>query len=214
MVDTTTATPVVELSGSRYMRDGKGALVPVETIAARDLLQDEVIGKVFAYATDLNAQLARFKAHTFDDLNGFRELLEQEYGVRQKEDWKGNYSLVSFDGLKKVVVQNAERIDFGPELQIAKQLVDECLREWSADAQENLRAIVNRAFQVDKQGKVNQAELFSILRLEIEDERWQRAMKAIRDSMRVIGTKEYVRFYQRPNATAGWAAVPLDLAAL
>lgn len=211
---TTNATPIEEIQGARYMRDTKGALVPVETIKAQDLLMDEVVGKVFDFAKDLSAQIARFKEHTFADLTGFQDLLQQEYGVKQRDGWKGNYTLTSFDGRKKVTVQIAERIDFGPELQVAKSLVDECLREWSADSSANLRSIVNRAFAVDQQGKINKAELFSILRLEIEDDRWQRAMKAIRDSMRVTGTKEYVRFYERTTADAPWTAVSLDIAAL
>jgi hypothetical protein len=211
---TTNATPIEEIHGARYMRDAKGALVPVETIKPQDALMDEVVGKVFGFAKDLSCQIARFKEHTFADLTGFQDLLQQEYGVKQREGWKGNYSLTSFDGLKKVVVQNAERIDFGAELQVAKQLVDECLIEWSADAQANLRTIVNRAFQVDQQGKVNRAELYSILRLEIDDDRWRRAMQAIRDSMRVVGTKEYVRFYERSDPNGQWRAVSLDIAAL
>lgn len=211
---TTNATPIEEIAGSRYMRDASGSLVPVENVKPQDALMDEVVGKIFDFATDLSAQISRFKEHTFADLTAFQDLLQQEYGVKKRDGWKGNYTLSSFDGLKKVTVQIAERIDFGPELQVAKTLVDECLREWSADSSANLRSIVNRAFAVDQQGKINKAELFSILRLEIDDDRWQRAMKAIRDSMRVTGTKEYVRFYERASAEAPWKPVSLDIAAL
>lgn len=211
---TTNATPIEEIAGSRYMRDASGSLVPVENIKPQDALMDEVVGKIFDFATDLSAQISRFKEHTFSDLTSFQDLLQQEYGVKKRDGWKGNYTISSFNGLKKVTVQIAERIDFGPELQVAKTLVDECLREWSADSSANLRSIVNRAFAVDQQGKINKAELFSILRLEIDDERWQRAMKAIRDSMRVTGTKEYVRFYERASAEAPWKPVSLDIAAL
>ncbi len=59
---------------------------------------------------------------------------------------------------------------------------------------------------------MNRAELFGLLRLEIADERWQRAMKAIRDSIRVEGTKEYVRFYERSDARQAWKAITIDLA--
>lgn len=211
---TTNATPIELVAGARYMRDASGSLVPIENIKPQDALMDEVVGKIFGFATDLSAQIARFKEHTFADLTGFQDLLQQEYGVKKRDGWKGNYTLSSFDGLKKVTVQIAERVDFGPELQVAKTLVDECLREWSADSSANLRSIVNRAFAVDQQGKINKAELFSILRLEIDDDRWQRAMKAIRDSMRVTGTKEYVRFYERASAEAPWKPVSLDIATL
>ncbi len=214
MTERTNATPIETFADRDYMRDAKGSLVPIESIKPQDALMDEVVGKVFAHAKDLSAQIGRFKEHTFADLTGFQDLLQQEYGVKKPENWKGNYTLTSFDSRKKVTVQIAERIDFGPELQVAKTLVDECLREWSADSSANLRSIVNRAFAVDQAGKINKAELFSILRLEIEDERWQRAMKAIRDSMRVTGTKEYVRFYERASADGFWQAVSLDIAAL
>ncbi len=208
------ATPIEVIGDNSYMRDARGALIPIETIGTQDLLSDELIGKVFVYASELSAQIARFKRHTFDDLTAFQDLLAQEYGVARSEKWKGNYTLTSVNGCKKVVVAIAERIDFGPELQVAKLLVDECLIEWSADSSANLRTIVNRAFAVDQQGKINKAELFSILRLEIDDERWKRAMGAIRDSIRVTGTKEYVRFYERPTAEAPWVPVVLDIAAL
>jgi hypothetical protein len=37
-------------------------------------------------------------------------------------------------------------------------------------------------------------------------------MEAIRASIRVTGSKEYVRFYRRRNLEAGWEAVTIDLA--
>jgi hypothetical protein len=210
---TTHATPIQIFNGKEYLPDAKGALVPKENIRAQDLLMDETVGKIMSFAKDLSAQIARFKEHTFADITDFQHLLSQEYGGA-RGGAKGNVTFMSFDGLKKVTVQVADRLDFGPELQVAKTLVDECLIEWSADSRAELRSIVARAFSVDQEGKIKQAELFSILRLEIEDERWQRAMKAIRESIRVTGSKEYVRFYERASPGAPWAAVSLDIATL
>lgn len=210
---TTAATPRQEIAGKLYMADPKGALVPVETIRPQDLLADELVGKLMRHARALSAQIARFKAHTFADIAGFQELLSQEYDARAGGT-KGNVTFSSFDGCMKVSIQVADRIEFGAELQIAKGLVDECLIDWSADSQPELRAVVARAFQTDKEGQINQAALFSILRLEIADARWQRAMKAIRDSMRVTGTKSYVRFHVRADGAAPWEAVSLDIASL
>ena len=51
-----------------------------------------------------------------------------------------------------------------------------------------------------------------LLRLDIEDERWQRAMAAIRDAMRVVGRKEYVRFAMRDEPNGTWRSVTIDLA--
>ncbi|WP_186390388.1 DUF3164 family protein, partial [Stappia sp. TSB10P1A] len=135
----------------------------------------------------------------------------QEHGLT-KGGPKGNRTYQTFDGLMKVTVQVADYVDFGPQLQIAKRLLDECLTEWSADSRPEIRAVITRAFNTDKEGQVNRAEIFMLLRLDIEDPRWQEAMRAIREAMRVTGSKEYVRFYRRSRVTDRWDAVTIDLA--
>jgi hypothetical protein len=214
MTEATTIAPaVVEVAGKRYMHDAKANLVPVETIRPADLLMDETVRKITGFARDLSAQIARFKGHTFEDVNGLQALLAQEYDT-SVGGRKGNISLSTFDGCQKVQVQVADLMEFGPELQIAKTLIDECLSDWSADSRVELRALVNKVFAVDKEGQINRAELFMLLRVEIEDERWQKAMTAIRDSIRVIGSRTYVRFYERDAPDAPWRAISIDLAAV
>lgn len=216
MADTPTPAAVppnaIEIAGHFYMRDAKGALIPLGLVKPQHLLEDETVNKIMAFAIDLSAQVARFKGHTFEDLNAFQSLLEQHYGARAGGA-KGNVTYQSFDGLRKIKVQIADQFSFGPELQQAKALVDECLVEWGAESREEIRALVNRVFSVEKEGQINRAELFMLLRLEIADERWQRAMDAIRDSIRVTGTKSYVRFYIRADAQADFITVTIDLAA-
>ncbi|MDQ2084679.1 DUF3164 family protein [Xanthobacteraceae bacterium Astr-EGSB] len=194
------------------MRDGAGRLVPLETVNPRDKLTDEQVRKIMDFARKLSAQIKRFKDHTFDDLNALQALFDQEYGAKAGGP-KGNVSFVSFDGTLKVQVQIADQIVFGPELQAAKKLVDECLVEWGAESRPEMRAVVNRAFAVEKEGQIDRAAMFSLLRLDIVDERWMRAMDAVRGSIRVMGSKAYVRFYERDAADGAWRAVTIDLAA-
>jgi hypothetical protein len=145
------------------------------------------------------------------DLGEFDALLAQEYNVK-KGGPKGNRTYQSFDGLLKVEVKVADFIDFGPQLQVAKRLLDECLTEWSADSRPEIRAVITRAFNTDKEGQVNRSEIFMLLRLDIEDPRWQEAMRAIREAMRVTGSKEYIRFHRRADLSDRWQAVTIDLA--
>jgi len=201
----------VVVNGKEYTPDAKGNFVPIEMIQPAAQLEDEVVRKIAGYGLALSDQVARFKAHTFEDLGDFEALLAQEYGA-SKGGAKGNKTFMSFDGLFKVTVQVADHIDFGPQLQIAKTLVDECLTEWSAESRPEIRAVVTRAFNVDKTGQINRSEIFMLLRLEIEDARWQEAMRAIRDAMRVVGSKTYVRLYRRQMLESAWEAVTIDLA--
>lgn len=221
MTETTTQPETVEaalaegretFNGKPYLIGPKGELMPEESVMAQDLLMDETVRKIMFFARELSDQVARFKQHTADDIYAHLALLAQEYGVVRGGP-KGNVMLISYDGLKKINVRTAERVTFGPELQAAKALVDECLRDWSADAVAELRGFVSTAFQVDKQGDVSPAKMFALLRHDSTDARWQQAMRAIRDSIRPIGTKEYFNFYQRATNTAPWVAVTIDLAA-
>ncbi|GAA0600245.1 DUF3164 family protein [Paenochrobactrum glaciei] len=206
----TTANGIIEIHGRQFMPDAKGNYVPIETIKPQDKLEDEVVRKIIDYAKALSAQIGRFRGHTMTDLGEFDALLAQEYNS-VKGGKKGNRTYQTFDGLKKVVVQISDFIDFGPQLQTAKTLLDECLNEWAADSRPEIRAIITRAFNTDKAGQVNRSEIFMLLRLDIEDPRWQEAMRAIRDAMRVTGSKEYVRFYERASREASWHAVTIDL---
>jgi hypothetical protein len=202
---------VLWAGGRPYMPDAKGNLVPVEMVKPQDKLEDETVRKIMGYAEELSAQIARFKGHTFTDLGEFDALLEQDYGST-RGGRKGNRTYQTFDGCMKVTVQVADFIDFGPQLQVAKGLIDECLNEWSADARPEIRGIITRAFNTDKEGQINQSEIFMLLRLDIEDARWQRAMEAIRDAMRVTGSKTYVRFHKRDKPDGKWEPVTIDLA--
>jgi len=201
----------IDVGGKSYMADAKGALVPLEMVKPAHKLEDEVVRKIMGFADELSAQIDRFRGHTMTDLGEFDALLAQDFGVT-KGGPKGNRTYQTFDGLMKVQVQVSDFVDFGPQLQIAKRLLDECLNEWAADSRPEIRAVITRAFNTDKEGSVNRAEIFTLLRLDIDDPRWQEAMRAIRDAMRVTGSKEYVRFYRRARVTDRWQAVTIDLA--
>lgn len=215
-IDITNAQPVaadgvILVNGQACKVDAQGHFVPVSMIKPQDTLQDEMVRKVIGHARDLSAQLGRFKGHTFEDLSNLDDLLAQEYGVKRGGK-KGNRTYYSFDGLMKVQVAMADLIDFGAELQQAKALIDECLVEWVADGRDEIRSLVTRAFNVEREGQINRAELFMLLRLNFTDQRWLRAMDAIRDAIRVVGSKQYFRFYERPSLDVGWTAISIDLA--
>jgi hypothetical protein len=166
---------------------------------------------ILSRAGALSAEIAAFKRDSFAQVAALQELLAQHYDAKVGGA-KGNITLLSFDGCAKVQVQVADLIEFGPELQAAKALIDACLTEWAATSGAELRALVNRVFSVDKQGQINRAELFMLLRVEIQDARWRRAMEAIRDSIRVIGSRTYLRFYTRDAGDGAWRAVSVDIA--
>ena len=195
-----------------YQFDAKGRMVPERLVRDADRLEDQTVRRILAFGVDLADQVARFRAHTFDDLATLLDLLGEQYG-RTKTARSGGYSCTSYDGRLKVVVQITDRLTFGPELQTAKAIVDECVVAWSADARPEVVALIQHAFACDKQGRVNREAIFRLRRLQIDDPRWKQAQQAISDSIRIEGAKSHIRLYMRPSPEAKWRAVPINLAA-
>jgi hypothetical protein len=204
----------LELAGKVYMQDARGSMVPLELVKPEHKLQDETVRQIFAGAEAMSFQLAQFVCHARERVDEFLTLITQEYGAKARPGGdKGNMTLQTYDGLLRVQVQVADLIRFdSAALNACKLLVEECIAEWSADSQAELRAIVMNAFRLDKAGQINRGSLLGLLRLDIQDERWLRAMKALRDAIQVDGTKSYLRFHKRENPKAPWRNVTLDAA--
>ena len=195
-----------------YRPDAKGRLVPDRLVKAEDLLEDQTVRRILAYGVDLADQIARFRAHSYDDVASLLDILAEQYGGGRRPGRRGNYSILSYDGRCRVVVQVQDRQTFGPELQAARELIDECIAEWSEGSRDEIRALVQHAFQPDQEGRVNREAVFRLRRLDIDDERWRQATRAIDDSIRITGTRTYLRLYIRATTEAPWRAVPIDIA--
>lgn len=194
-----------------YMQDSSGRLVPIETIRPIDLARDALVGEIIAKARALHDQIGAFKGTVFGDIASFVELSGEEYGVKIGGH-KGNVTLMSFDGAFKVQRAIAQHLSFDERLQAAKALIDECITEWSQGSRPELQVLVNDAFQVDKEGNINTNRVLALRRLSIDDVRWKRAMLAISDAVQVVGSKSYIRCYERVGETGEYRAIPLDVA--
>lgn len=203
----------VEVRGRLCLEDERGAFVPLTQISPAELLEDELVRKLLDFAKPLSAELARFKAYSFADVEAFLGLLAQEYGVTRQRGKKGNLSLYSYDRRLKVEIKSSERIAFGPQLQMAKAKVDQCLLNWGASADPRLQTVVQSAFEVDQEGRVSPARVMLLRKAHITDDpEWAEAMRAIDDAIRVVGTSFYMLFRERVGDTDSLARISLDFA--
>lgn len=196
-----------------YRVNNCGHMVPVESIKAIDLLRDDTVTRIIKDALDVQKQMRLFKRKALDDITTFVAVSAEQYGLK----WggkKGNLNLVSYDGKYKVLLAISDSLTFDERLQIAKQLVDECIHEWTADSNANIKALVEHAFQTDKQGNINTARIFSLMRLKIDNAKWQEAMNALKDSIQITSTSQYLRLYERVGDNGKYQQISLDMAGL
>ena len=103
---------------------------------------------------------------------------------------------------------------FDERLQVAQSLIGECIRTWSKGSNDNIKAIVDQAFKVDKAGKINTGAVLGLRALKITDEKWLRAMEAISDSTQTVSTKAHIRFYKRDAIGGEYQPINLDVASV
>lgn len=206
-------TQQVNTTPSGYMRNAAGHLVPESQVREHDKLRDQTVRDLVKQAVELNAQLAEFKGRALADIADLVSVSAERYDVSIGGK-KGNVSITTYDGEYKVTRTMAERLTFTEELEAAKELVNRCIDRWSEGANGNIRALVDRAFKANGKGQIKTTAILDLLRLEIEDDEWARAMEALKDSIQTTGTAIYVRVYKRLPQTDEYIAVPLDLAAV
>ncbi|MFB2539049.1 DUF3164 family protein [Acinetobacter sp. c3-l95] len=195
-----------------YRADMQGRLVPISQIKPIDGERDALVQSLIQQAQEQQRILRQFKENAFADIAAFVQLSAEQYEVKIGGN-KGNITLYSFDGQYKLVRQCQDYIRFDEKLQAAKALIDECIHDWAADSNDNIKALINDAFQVDKEGKISTGRVLGLRRLNIHDEKWQRAMQAISESIIITGSKDYVRFYER-DAHGKYQPISLDFASI
>jgi hypothetical protein len=125
-INTDTAAP------PGYREDPKGNLVREANIHPRDLLADQLVRDLVGRVLDAAAFAADLKRDLLGDVAAFVQLVAADYGaVVSGAD--GSLSLTTYDGRLKVERARADRIQVGPEILAAEQLVRE-LTEAGSDA--------------------------------------------------------------------------------
>lgn len=194
-----------------YRKNAQGHLIPESLIKPIDIERDRLVQHLVDRASELNGELADYKAVAFGDIEAFVEMSAEQYGAKVGGK-KGNVTLFSFDGRYKIQRAVQERIAFDERLQAARALIDECFQEWTQNARPEVIALVNDAFRADTNGEIRTARVLALRRFAISDERWQRAMTAIGEACQVIGSKSYIRIYEREGDTDQYRPISLDIA--
>ena len=190
--------------------DENGNSIPVKFLDAlvveRHKLVEEIIDKVLKEEERLKA----FKQQCFKKIEAYLAKTAGRYG----ESWQGNASLYNFSKTKQVAFKIHKVLTFDERLNVAKRKIDEYLKSKTENADDDLKMLVLKAFDVDKKGNVDFKQIFSLKQYKINNPLWQEAMSIIDDAVSVVGSKEYMTFSVRPNPKNDWDSVILNFSAL
>lgn len=197
-----------------YRKDSQGRLVPESIIPAAALLADELVQGAIEDTHAAAAALAALKYRLMTQIAEHVALVATEYGANITGK-SGDVRLESYDGRLRIERASARRVQVTAAIHAAEALVREYLDSQSANVPDGIRAIVDRTFRRSpKTGELNVARLLDFAAVDIDDDRWRSAQRAIRESLQAAETVVYVRCYQRDDPTQPWRQIVLDFSSI
>lgn len=190
----------VEINGQKCAVNADGAYVPMARIRDVDLLRDALVRELCGKARELGKAMEDFRSKASADIGAFADASAEEHGVKLRGR-KGGFSLMSYDGLEKIVVDNDTLIAVNEKVTVAREAVFACVRRWTEGANANLAEIVRRAFETDRQGHLSLARLLALRSYRIDDPEWSAAMDALGQGLTAYGSKTYIRYYERDSTS-------------
>lgn len=179
-----------------YIADARGRLVLIESLSEQDRRRDSLAKELIAEALELEELIATKRKSMQARVDEYLDWLKAAKKVR-REKWKGNIQLDSFDGSMRIDRRVNEVLGFNETLQLAKTTLDEWFNEKLEDGDQDLKTAVMSAFNVDQQGRVNKSQILKVLRYDIKDAKWKKAMTLIREAMTILTSRQSTTFYVR-----------------
>ncbi len=189
--------------------DAAGNAIPVKYIKKYDKTLDKVVTGLAEKARRTSAAIASLKKQAFDDIEKFISDAEKIYGMTVRTA-EGNKVLTNFSNTIKIEIKVNKIIDFDNRLQMAKGIIDVCLKTWGEGSDDKIKLIVDRAFAVDNKGKLDRDRILDLRNIDIKEPEWKQAMHLINESIRIVGTRTYIRFWEKKGND--WEVIPLDIA--
>ena len=186
-----------------YRKNAQGHLVPEGIIAPLDKIRDDLVREGVKKAEETAAAVAAFREWAVNGARNYMALAEQEYGVK-RGGAKGNLTLTSYDGSMRWTLDVSDTLSLeSEEMALAMTLINECIAKWSDGSNPGLVTLVQEAFRPGKNGQLSAAKVWPLLRYEIDDETWKKAMELVKKAARPDQTREYLRFHVR-GADGSW----------
>jgi hypothetical protein len=198
---------------SDLVRRPDGSYVSLSSLEPRDQLAHELVMRLFSQAETESDRLRSLKQASLIEMRAFRDMMFGDYGLTVTGS-RGGFSIKSVDGTKKVEMAVNQSISFGPELSVARELLNQFLTHELEGSSEVIEEIVTSAFRVNDEGKVNVSSVLALRKHRRKFSHyplWAEAMDVIEKAI-LRDPSTYIRFYRVDPETKAETMVPLDIA--
>lgn len=182
---------------ARKWIDAQGYEIPPSRVTEQEKAREKMIDRVFKVVWKLRKIVIESKTFIQEEVENY---LDEYAHNKDLDEWKGNTGLRDFANKRKVERNVNESMDFTETINIAQQKILNCVHRWSEKANRNLRVVVDDAFRVDSNGKLNKLRILALKRLDVQNEpEWDEAMELISEALILVDSRVYYNFYIKDN---------------
>lgn len=190
----------------------KAAREEARTHYARD--RDAYVDRIFARMQVLSVELKAFKETSVAEGLALHERMYAAHGRTKKRDLD-HYSLVSADGLRKVVVERQYRCAYDETSSAAIDTIREVLRSKFEGRHKGLYAIMDGILIKNNKGDYDERLVARLRKHEaaVNDPRFSEALDLLGRAYRPTTSQTYVRAYCK-GPTGSWQDVVMNWSSL
>ncbi|CUV65209.1 conserved hypothetical protein [Sulfurovum sp. enrichment culture clone C5] len=200
---------------SEYMINSKGDKVHIDLVKKDDVMRDGLVNELLDEAVAFKGIMGEFRSKAEQKVEDYFEELMAKYNLDPKaKSKKGNITLENFSSTAKVQIAISDKLTFDEKLQLARMKFDEYFEQVTVGSSEEVKMLINKAFSVDKEGKVDVKRILELRSYNIKHPKWVEGVALIEESKKIVSSKSYIRFYKREASDESWKHVSLDIAAV
>ena len=191
------------------MTDSMGNEIPLKYVSAYDKARDKATRRILTKFEKARSMLETVVAESIrelDDLSKLKDSLGE----------KGNFSARSFDGLIQVSIRQQYNIRLDERVIHARELmmeyVNSVLDRVDGVDVSALRLLVTEAFKVNSQGFLSAGRVLSLMRMEVNNDKWREAKMILQAALKPEKGKQYLICEKRKTTQGDFKAIRLDIA--
>ena len=200
---------------SDYMINSRGEQVHIDLVKGDEKMRDGLVNELLDEAVAFKGIMAEFRSKAEQKVEGYFEELMAKYNLDPKaKSKKGNITLENYAGTAKVQIAISDKLTFDEKIQLARMKFDEYFDEVTEGSSEEIKLLINKAFDVDKEGNIDVKKILELRSYNIKHPKWVEGVALIEESKKIVSSKSYIRFYRRESSDKAWEHVSLDIAAV
>lgn len=200
---------IFEQNKKKYWKNAEGDLIPVSRIYPHEKKSDKLVESLHKRIEKLQEKIKAEKVLIVQLVQKYLDEIAADYN----EEWEGNTTIYNFDKTKQIEVRLAKHFVTDERLNIAKKKIDNLIMKWSDGASDNIIALVNKAFKIDRKSNIDIKQILGLRELKIKDKEWKEAMDLISDSITADFSKTYFNF-RKKNDEGKLIPITLNFSAL